>query len=209
MTNKAIFKSLCNRFACRQFDPNKKLSKSDIETLKHLFNLTPLSYGLQPVEMIMVKDTKLKNSLKSVSFNQQQVADCDTLIILAIRTDLDLGWVKEHDDLIQKMMSERNLTESNVVKLITTQLFRPGFNGEEWATNQAYIVLGNLINCCAHMGIDSIPMEGFIPSEVDKILNLDQHSLSSVLMFPIGKAIKDIKRPIKARKNLKEIIHIY
>jgi nitroreductase len=36
------------------------------------------------------------------------------------------------------------------------------------------------------MRIDSCPMEGFKPAEVDKVLKLDEMGLRSVLLCPVG-----------------------
>jgi len=60
-----------------------------------------------------------------------------------------------------------------------------------WATKQAYIALGNLMTVCAVEGIDSCPMEGFIPTELDKALKLEDHGLSSVLLLPVGYRAED------------------
>lgn len=60
-----------------------------------------------------------------------------------------------------------------------------------WATRQAYIALGNLMTVCAVEEIDSCPMEGFLPDELDKILGLDTLGLKSVLLLPVGYRAKD------------------
>jgi nitroreductase/dihydropteridine reductase len=44
-----------------------------------------------------------------------------------------------------------------------------------WAAKQTYIALGFALAACAELGIDSCPMEGFNPAEVDKILNLPEN----------------------------------
>ena len=47
----------------------------------------------------------------------------------------------------------------------------------EWAARQAYIALGNLMTGAAVLGVDACPMEGLVPAEYDKILNLERHRL--------------------------------
>jgi nitroreductase len=51
---------------------------------------------------------------------------------------------------------------------------------------QAYIGLGFALVAAATEGVDSTPMEGFNPQEVDTILGLGEHCLKSVLLLPLG-----------------------
>jgi nitroreductase len=55
-----------------------------------------------------------------------------------------------------------------------------------WATNQAYLAMGNLLTVCALEQIDSCPMEGFVPGGYDELLGLSSLGLTSVLVLPIG-----------------------
>jgi nitroreductase len=57
---------------------------------------------------------------------------------------------------------------------------------KRWATNQAYLALGNLLSYCALEKIDSCPMEGFVPEAYDKLLKLNEKGLNSVLVLPVG-----------------------
>ena len=77
-----------------------------------------------------------------------------------------------------------------------------------WCKNQAYIALGNLLTVCAIEKVDSCPMEGFIPEECDKILELDKHKLKSVLMLPVGYRADDdmFSEMKKVRKSLSESV---
>ena len=40
----------------------------------------------------------------------------------------------------------------------------------DWAGKQAYIVMAHMMAVAALMGIDSCPLEGFIPKEMDRLL---------------------------------------
>ena len=62
---------------------------------------------------------------------------------------------------------------------------------EQWATNQAYLAMGNLLTICAVEQLDACPMEGFIPESYDELLNLGSKGLSSVLVLPIGYRAED------------------
>ena len=47
-----IIKSLEWRYACKKFDETKKLNNAQLDILKKACNLTPTSFGLQPVKMM-------------------------------------------------------------------------------------------------------------------------------------------------------------
>ena len=61
---------------------------------------------------------------------------------------------------------------------------------------------------CAVEGIDNCPLEGFIPSKIDEILNLKEKNLKSVLMLPVGFRTKDdvMYGMKKVRKPLQDVI---
>jgi nitroreductase len=57
---------------------------------------------------------------------------------------------------------------------------------QTWAQKQAYIGLGFSLVASALEGVDSTPMEGFVPSQVDEILELKELRLKSTLVLPLG-----------------------
>lgn len=63
---------------------------------------------------------------------------------------------------------------------------RPAAQNFEHAARQAYIGLGSALIAAAEQHVDATPMEGFEPEQVDKILNLAELGLKSVLLLPLG-----------------------
>jgi nitroreductase len=59
-------------------------------------------------------------------------------------------------------------------------------NMDIWARKQTYIALGNLLNVCAVIGVDSCPMEGFDANAYDEILNLKETDYTTSLVLPVG-----------------------
>ena len=62
---------------------------------------------------------------------------------------------------------------------------------QEWAHQQAYIALGNLLTCAALMKIDTCPMTGFEREGFDKVLGLAGKGLTTSVLCPIGKRHPD------------------
>ncbi len=197
------------RYACKKFDPTKKLTDSQVETLKNAFNLTPTSFGLQPVKLIIIKDQELKDKIFAHSFFQEQVTTCSHLLVICIDTVVDEKTIDNYFDYEKKV---RGTTEE-VVGQFRAQL-KEMYNHkskeaiEQSSIYQTYIILGNLMTVCAVEGIDNCPLEGFIPSKIDEILNLKEKNLKSVLMLPVGFRTKDdvMYGMKKVRKPLQDVI---
>ena len=205
----SIIEKLQWRYATKKFDTTQQLSDEKLLILKEAFNLTALSYGLQTLKLVVIKDKALRTKLVEHSYGQSQVVDASHLLVICIQTEIDNTDVDEHFETIKTI---RNTPES-ILKpfkddLNATIKNMPLTKKLNWATKQAYIALGNLMTVCAIEGVDSCPMEGFIPNQIDSILNLKEHGLSSVLMLPVGyRANDDMFASFKkVRKPLSETI---
>ena len=188
----SIIEKLQWRYATKKFDATKKLSDKQLLTLKEAFNLTALSYGLQTLKMVIVEDKTLREELVKTAYGQRQVADASHLLVLCIQSKIDEDDIEEHFQTIKDI---RNTPDSVLAsfkgQLKSTIENMPIDKKIGWATRQAYIALGNLMTVCAVEGIDSCPMEGFVPADLDKALKLDMHGLNSVLLLPVGYRAED------------------
>jgi hypothetical protein len=182
-----IIESLNWRYATKKFDSNKKLSKNQVNILKNAFNLTASSYGLQPIKLIVISNQEIKNNLLESSFNQKQVIQCSHLFIICIETDIDESYI----ELYFKRVVDIRKTSAKVLESFKNSIINE-FNDMSntsiinWSKNQAYLALGNLMTVCAVEGIDSCPMEGFMPEKYNEILDLKSKNLKSVLVMPVG-----------------------
>jgi len=55
-----------------------------------------------------------------------------------------------------------------------------------WAARQTYIALGFAMAAAAVEKVDTTPMEGFKPAELDALLGLTEKGLRSVTMLTLG-----------------------
>ena len=187
-----IINSLEWRYATKKFDPSKKLSNHQIETLKKAFNLTATSFGLQPIKLIVIQNKKLREKLVEASYNQRQVTDASHLLILCIENDTTSESINAYFDLEKKIRGvEESVISDFRTQLIDTYKNKTIEEKQQSAIYQTYIALGNLMTVCAVEQIDSCPLEGFIPSKIDEILNLSSLNLKSVLMLPVGYSAED------------------
>lgn len=193
------------RYATKKFDANRILPEDKVEILKHAFNLTATSYGLQPIKMVIVHNKELQEKLVKCSMNQQQVASASHVLVICIEREVGKEFIENYFNYVQKIRATPNeiLTP---FKDFLIQDFKNKHIDEiiAWATNQAFLAMGTLLTVAATEAIDACPMEGFESDKYDEILGLDKLNLKSVLVLPVGFRAKDdmfsefkkVRRPI-------------
>ncbi|NJB82400.1 NAD(P)H-dependent oxidoreductase [Wenyingzhuangia aestuarii] len=204
-----IIESLQWRYATKKFDSTKKLSKEQLQVIKEAFNLTATSYGLQALSLVIVENQNLREQLVPHAFNQRQVADASHLLVLCYPDHFDGKDVANYFD---RIVSERKTPEETIKPfrdfLINDFDSKSTKDKHASFAKQTYIALGNLLTVCALEKIDSCPMEGFVPSKVDEVLDLASKNLKSALLLPVGFRAEDdfMAKEKKVRKPLSEII---
>jgi nitroreductase len=188
LTETTILDDLKWRYACKRFDSSRKLNSEQVDQVVESLNLTASSLGMQLMKCVVVENQELKNQLVASSYGQQQVADCSHLLVLCRYAHVDQTVV---DEYVSRSSSTRNIPLDSpkiqgFKKMIEGTLNMSEVNQINWMNNQVYIALGNLLTVCANLRIDSCPMEGFVPEEIDYTLNLESLGLKSVLLCPIG-----------------------
>lgn len=204
-----ILNSLEWRYATKKFDPSKKLSKQQIETLKKAFNLTPTSFGLQPIKMIVISNKELQEKFVEHSYYQRQVADASHLLVLCIENDTTTKNINAYFDMEKNTRNVEEDVISNFRNQLIDMYSKKTLEEKQLSAKyQTYIALGNLMTVCAVEKIDACPMEGFVPNKVDELLNLSKLNLKSVLLLPVGfRAEDDIMIEMKkVRKPMNETV---
>lgn len=182
-----LIDSLKKRYATKRFNPDKKLSQKQLDTLIESVRLTATSYGLQLMKLVVVEDQNLKTELMSHSYDQTQVRDASHLFVLCREKSLSEDHFETHVGNISEARSiDRSKLDQAKSNMMNSILGMSVEDQEVWMEKQVYIALGNLLVSCAMIGVDSCPMEGFKPSEYDRILELDKENLVSVLVVPVG-----------------------
>ncbi|WP_027137412.1 NAD(P)H-dependent oxidoreductase [Gaetbulibacter saemankumensis] len=204
-----IIKQLKWRYATKKFDKSKKLSNEKLEVLKQAFNLTATSFGLQTIKMIVIKDVNLRASLLKHAYNQKQVLEASHLLVICIQDDvLNEDVVNYYENIKATRKTSDTILKPYREELINMMTKMSVEERQQWSKNQAYIALGNLMTVCAAEGIDSCPMEGFVPEAYDEALGLAGMNLKSVLLLPVGyRAEDDIFSGFeKVRRSIKESV---
>lgn len=185
---KQLLDALQWRYATKVFDSAKKIPADVWAALEKTLVLTPTSYGLQPYQFLIVQDPAKRATLLPHSWGQKQVVDCSQYVVFTARTE-----IKEEDITrwISRISSVRGIpTESlNAYRDMMIGDLLKGARGKvihEWAARQCYIALGNLMTAAAVLGVDACPMEGIIPADYDKILNLNGSGYATIVACALG-----------------------
>lgn len=182
-----VIKSLNWRYAVKKFNPDQKLSAAKLEVLTEAFNLTATSYGLQPLRLVVVSDKNMQQQLVGASMNQTQVRDASHVLVICVEKEVRAPYVESYFDRVREVRD----TPETILKPFRETL-KKQFDTQkaektrQWAVNQAYLALGNLLTVCALEEIDACPMEGFVPEKYDELLKLDQLGITSTLVLPVG-----------------------
>lgn len=204
-----IIKQLEWRYATKAFDANKIIPQDKIDHITEAFNLTASSYGLQPYKLVVLKDKELQQRLVEHSMNQKQVEQASHVLVFCIETNVDKAYIVDYFERVKAIRGTadeildgfRSFMIKEFEGMSKTELYN-------WARNQAYLAMGNLLTVCALHNIDACPMEGFLPDKYDEILNLTDKGLQSVLVMPIGYRSEDdmFAGFKKVRKPLNDVI---
>lgn len=205
----AILEKLNWRYATKKFDPKRKLTQQQIDTLCQAFDLTATSYGLQALKMLVISNQQVKDSLVKHSWDQPQVSDASHVLVICRLAKLDADYIKEHFNRVEAIRkTPREILDPFQENLIESFSAKSAQEIRAWMDKQAYIALGNLLTVCALEQIDSCPMEGFLPAEYDRVLGLEDKGLNAVLVLPVGyRADDDFMAGLKkVRRGTSEVI---
>jgi nitroreductase len=213
MTNlnpQELLQALEWRYATKVFDPAKKIPADTWQTLERALVLTPTSYGLQPYKFLVINDPARREELVPHSWGQKQVVDASHFVVFTAKMKMTESDVNK---LIQRTVETRKLPPDSL-NAYRGMMLGDVVNGprgkiaHEWAARQTYIALGNLMTCAAVLGVDACPMEGLVPAEYDKVLNLNGSGYATVVACALGYRSADDKyaKLAKVRYETKDLV---
>ena len=199
------------RYAAKAMN-GKKVAEDKIERILEAARLAPTSSGLQPFEIIVIKNQKIKEQIRPVAWNQSVITDCSHLLVFAAWDTYTAERINYMFDLTNEIRGFKNEGWENYRQMLLGSY--PQKSAEEnfnHAAKQAYIAFSHSIIAAAYEGVDATPLEGFEPDAVDKILGLRQKGLRSAVLLPIGYRNESedwLVNLKKVRKPMKDLVTI-
>jgi nitroreductase len=195
------------RYATKKMDPARAVPQERVDRIVEATRLAATSSGLQPYEVIIVSNLAVREKIKPVAWNQEQITDGSHLLVFAAWDNYTAERINMMFDLVN---SERGFTsegwENYRKMLLSTYPARDAEVNFNHAARQAYIGLGTALIAAAEEQVDATPMEGFDPKAVDEILGLSARGLRSVAIMPLGYRalvgdwlvnLKKVRRPLE------------
>ena len=182
-----ILSKLNTRYATKIFDPKKKVSEADMDKLLEAIRLSASSFGLQPYKVLVVEDPAIRAELRKAAWDQPQITDASALLVFAAKYETNAWTVDEFVDLVShtRNIPKDALSGYSDMMKGTVQSQSPE-KIETWVSKQAYIALGFGLVSAAVLDIDACPMEGFSPSDFDRILDINKLGLKSKVIMAVG-----------------------
>lgn len=195
LSEASLISALNWRYATKSYDAAKKIPAATWNTLTEALVLSPSSYGLQPYRFLVVNDPAVRAQLLPHAWGQRQVVDASHLVVFTART----GFTAEEVDKFIELTAKTRGIPAEALKGYRDMMVGDLVKGpraaiaDQWAARQAYIALGNLLTSAAVLGVDATPMEGFLPSEFDKVLGLTGSGYTAVVIAALGYRAADDK----------------
>jgi nitroreductase len=181
-----LLESLQWRYATKKMN-GEKIPQDKLNTILEATKLAPSSYGLTPYQVIVVEDQELKQQLQGACYGQTQLVDSSAVLVFATWDNITEAGVHAY---LNEISRQREIPVE-VLKVLQDMMIGSISNMTEeqkqtWAQKQTYIGLGFALVAAATEEVDSTPMEGFVPQQVDDILGLKELGLKSSVVLTLG-----------------------
>ncbi|KAA2220521.1 MULTISPECIES: NAD(P)H-dependent oxidoreductase [Chryseobacterium] len=183
----SLIENLNWRHAVKAYDPNKKISQEDLNTILESARLAPTSSGLQPFRIIVVENQELKEKMVAGALNPEVMRDSSHVLVFAAwdsYSNEKIDKVYDYHTDVRDLPRGRFGSYTDKIK----EMYGAQTPEEHFAhtARQTYIALGIALAQAAELKIDSTPAEGFSNAVVDEVLGLKELGLKSVSLLYLG-----------------------
>lgn len=182
----SILESLHWRYATKRMT-GEKVPQEKIDTILEASRMAPTSSGIQPFTILVITDKKLLEKIQPIAYNQPQITEASHLLVFAA---WDTVTPEKIDYVYDQITRERNLPAGALTDYVNRlKGMFGGMTPEEqfnWAAKQTYLAFGVATTAAAFEKVDATPMEGFVNSELDKLLGLHEKGLRSTTLMALG-----------------------
>ncbi len=183
----SLIENLQWRHAVKAYDPSKKVTEENLNTILEAARLAPTSSGLQPFRIVVVENQELKEKMMAGALNPEVMRDSSHVLVFAAwdsYSNEKIDKVYDYHTDVRDLPRGRFSSYTDKIK----EIYGAQTPEEHFAhtARQTYIALGLAMAQAAELKIDSTPAEGFSNEVVDEILGLKELGLKSVSLLYLG-----------------------
>lgn len=192
---KNLTEAMESRYAVKDYDPTKKISAEDLQSLKDVLRLSPSATNIQPWHFIIAESDEAKARVAKATdenhaANSPKIKKCSHAIVVCSRAYADDEYLEQ---LLEKEDADGRFTEPKRKKQMDNS--RKGsvnnhrFNERDeayWLAKQVHISMGALLVGAATLGVDATPMEGADFKILDEEFDLNSKGLTAIGIICLG-----------------------
>ncbi|MGP7816380.1 nitroreductase family protein [Niallia sp. 01092] len=179
------------RRSVRHYDPNYKISSEILTSLIESASKSPNGNNIQATRYLIIEDPTLRELLLPIAFNQQQVVEASTLIVMlgdyqAFNED---NIITIHEQEFQAGFFDESLKDFLTNAAINYYAAKSKDDLKLELTRDVSLASMSLILLANEAGFETITMSGYDSNQLRAALNISERYLD-VMLIAIGKGIK-------------------
>lgn len=206
-----------NRYTCKGYDPEKRVSDEDFMTIMEAGRLSPSSMGYEPWKFVLLNNPEIKEKIKPYAWGAEKSSGASHFVLILARKPKDMRYDSEYIEYIQKdiqhFSQDLRIPRRDKYKNFQVNDFKLAESDRalyDWTCKQTYIALANMLTSAAILDIDSTPIEGFDRDKMEEVLIgegvIDPEHFGLSCMVAFGYSNRD-HRP-KTRRKMEEVLEI-
>lgn len=191
------------RYACKRFDPSRRVGESERRFILEAGRLSPSSFGLEPWLFVFADSAEKKEGFYRACFSQDSLRTADFVVAIAVRRSDQYA----PDSPFIAQRAERfpgGLPAFLDEYRSYWEFLESSGRLEHWARAQGYIACSNMMNAATAVGIDSCAIEGYSEPEIIELTTLSPDEWMISLVAAFGFRSED--RRGKIREPLSSIV---
>lgn len=194
------------RRSVRHYDSNYKISSETLTALVESASKSPNGNNIQATRYLIIEDANIRNLLLPIAFNQQQIVEASTLIVmLGDYQAFNKGnIIKIHEEGYQAGYFDESLRDYLANAAINYYESKTKEDLKLELTRDVSLASMSLVLLANEAGFDTITMSGYDSKKLKEILNISDRYLD-VMLIAIGKGIKAGHKTV--RHNVNKVIY--
>jgi nitroreductase len=172
------------RRSVKHYDAAHKMTEAEINEIISLAMLSPTAFNIQHWRFVIADDELLREQIKQVAMEQEQVTDASLLLILC--ADLK-AWEK---DTQRYWRNAANEVQDFMLPAIDSYYRDKDQVQRDEVMRSCGIAAQTLMLAAKSLGYDSCPMDGFEFDKVAKLISLPEDHVIAMFVA-IGKGTKE------------------